>query len=211
MSQLLNGIEGVIFDFGQVLIELDYPKVIDGFSKVAHKNKEEINELVVTAPLLKEFEVGNISPNEFRLGVNELLGTSLDDVLLDEIWNSMLKNLPKNRMDILASVGKKFKTYILSNTNVIHEAFYNKMIFEVTGEPSLHQLVNKAYCSQDMGLRKPNKACYEYVIDDIGVDPGKLLFLDDRSDNIEGASKCGLRTIHVTNADTQLRELLNNG
>ncbi|MEP1096432.1 MAG: HAD family phosphatase [Cyclobacteriaceae bacterium] len=211
MSQQLDGIEGVIFDFGEVIIELDYPRVISGFSEVAKKNVEEIHELVVTAPLLKDFEVSKISPTEFRIGVNQLLGMSLDDDEFDFIWNSMLKNLPRERMDILADVAKRFNTFILSNSNVIHEAAYNKMIENVTGKPNLHAFVQKAYFSQDIGLRKPGKECYQFVIDDIGIDSDKLLFLDDRLDNIEGAQACGLNTVHVTDADRQLREIFKNG
>jgi len=211
MSQQLDGIEGVIFDFGEVIIELDYPRVISGFSKVAKKNAEEIHELVVTAPLLREFEVNKISPSEFRVGVNELLGMLLEDAEFDFIWNSMLKNLPKERMDILADVSNRFNTYILSNSNVIHEVAYNKMIEDVTGKSSLHAFVTKAYFSQDIELRKPGKECYQFVIKDIGIDSNKLLFLDDRLDNIEGAQACGLNTVHVTDADRQLREIFKNG
>lgn len=207
MSEQLNGIEAVIFDFGEVIIELDYPRVIAGFSEVASKNIEEIHELVVTAPILKEFEVNKISTSEFRAGVNDLLGMSLDDVTFDAIWNSMLKNLPKERMDILAQVGERFDTYILSNTNVIHEKAYNKMILDVTGKPNLHEFVNKAYFSQDIGLRKPGKECYQHVIEDIGLEPEKMLFLDDRLDNIEGARSCGLKTVHVTDASLQLKTI----
>lgn len=211
MSQQLNGIEGVIFDFGEVIIELDYPRVISGFAKAAKKNTDEIRELVVTAPILRDFEVSKTTPKEFRAGVNELLGMSLEEEGFDSIWNSMLKNLPKERMDILSDVASRFNTYILSNSNVIHEAAYNQMIREVTGKPNLHAFVTKAYFSQDIGLRKPGSECYQFVIDDIGIDSDKLLFLDDRLDNIEGAQACGLKTIHVTDADRQLREIFKNG
>ncbi len=211
MSEQLKGIEAIIFDFGEVIIELDYPKVIDGFSKEANKNIDEINELVVTSPILKEFEVSKITPDEFRAGVNNLLGMSLDDVTFDATWNLMLKNLPKERMDILEVVGKRFDTYVLSNSNVIHEKAYNQMILDVTGKPSLHEFVNKAYFSQDIGMRKPGKECYQLVIDEIGLDPSKLLFLDDRQDNIEGAKSCGINTVHVTDAARQLKELFENG
>ncbi len=211
MSEQLKGIEGVIFDFGEVIIELDYPRVIEAFSKVAKKNVEEIHEMVVTAPLLREFEVNRISPAEFRIGVNDLLGMSLDDSEFDMTWNLMLKNLPKERMDILTEVSSRFSTYILSNSNVIHEKAYNEMIRNVTGRPSLHEFVDKAYFSMDIGLRKPGKECYQHVIEEIGMDPNKLLFLDDRADNIEGAKSCGINTIHVTDADRQLKEIFRNG
>ncbi|MEP5613251.1 MAG: hypothetical protein ABJP45_13450, partial [Cyclobacteriaceae bacterium] len=137
MSQQLDGIEGVIFDFGEVIIELDYPRVISGFANAAKKNANEIHELVVTAPILRDFEVSKITPSEFRTSVNDLLGMSLRDDEFDSIWNSMLKNLPKERMEILSNVSHRFDTYILSNSNIIHEAAYNKMIKSVTGKPNL--------------------------------------------------------------------------
>lgn len=207
MSVLLKGIDCVIFDFGEVIIELDYPKVIEGFSKVARKNEEEIHEMVVTAPILQDFEVSKISPPEFRRQINELLGTSLVDTEFDQIWNSMLKHLPKERMDLLLEVGKRFDTYVLSNSNVIHEEAFNHMIKEKTGKQSLHDFVKKCYFSQDIRLRKPYRECYEYVIEDIGINPHKILFLDDRLDNIEGARSVGMKGFQVTNASKQLNEI----
>ncbi len=207
MSNILDGIEYVIFDFGEVLIELDYPRVIHGFSEIANKNKHQINEMVVTAPLLQQFEVGSISSDEFRDGVNRLLGTSLPDDQFDAIWNSILKSLPKERMDLLDRVGSKYTTYILSNTNTIHERCFNQMIQEVTGKPSLHEFVTKCYFSHDIGFRKPNVECYEYVLQDAGIIPEKSLFLDDRLENVEGALQAGMNALHITNAPKQLTEL----
>lgn len=207
MSELLKGIEVVIFDFGEVLIELDYPRVVEGFSKAASRNKEAIEELIVTSPILQDFECGRLTPGEFRAGVNQLLGCSLSDDTFDEIWNSMLKNLPKSRMDILQKVSQRFDTYLLSNSNVIHEEAFNKMIVEVTGKRSMHELMKKAYFSQDIGLRKPYLECFEYVAAEIGTKPEHILFLDDRLDNIQGAQEAGWRTVQIVNADKQLREI----
>ena len=211
MSRILQEIDHVIFDFGEVLIELDYARVIGGFSKVANKNESEIKEMVVTAPLLQDFEVGKITPDEFRAGVNDLLGTSMMSGEFDEIWNSMLKRLPPERMDLLQQVAARFDTYVLSNSNIIHEVAFNQMIKETTGKSSLHDFVEKCYFSQDIGLRKPYVECYNYVIEDIGADPGRMLFLDDRLDNVEGAMKSGLNAIQITDATRQLKELFGNG
>ena len=52
--------------------------------------------------------------------------------------------------------------------------------------------------------------CYEYLIEDIGVSPERMLFLDDRLDNIEGARASGLNAIQITNADQQLEALFGN-
>lgn len=211
MSAILKNIDVILFDFGGVLIELDYPKVVTGFSRVARENVSKIEELVVTSSLLQEFEKGEISPAQFRTGVNNLLGTSMEDDEFDRIWNSMLKELPKRRMDILLAAGKRFHTYILSNANIIHEQAFNQMILETTGKPSLHEFVAKCYFSHRVGLRKPDVACYEWVCQDICQDPKRVLFLDDRLDNVEGARAAGLRALQITNADSQLKELFSNG
>ncbi len=191
-------------------MDLDYPKVITKFSEVAKQNESYIKEMVVTAPLLQEFEVGKISPTQFRQGVNKLLNTSMEEDQFDEVWNAMLKELPKERMDLLSEVSKRFDTYILSNTNAIHEVAFNRMIKEVTGKDGLHDFVKKCYFSHDIGLRKPNAACYEFVVQDIGMSADHLLFLDDRLDNIEGARAVGLNAIQVTNASRQLKEIFGN-
>lgn len=207
MSDLLQGIDAVIFDFGNVLIDLDYPKVIRKFSEVAKKNQEEIEELVVTAPVLQKFEMGMIGPEEFRANINKLLGTNMGERQFESIWNTMLKSITKERMDKVLKIGEKFDTYILSNTNMIHEIAYEEMIMEETGRMSLRDFVKEVYYSHEIGMRKPNLNCYKFVIDDIGIYPSRMLFLDDRLDNVEGAQRAGMKAVQIFDPDTQLNKI----
>jgi 2-haloacid dehalogenase len=46
---------------------------------------------------------------------------------------------------------------------------------------------DRHYVSGHMGVIKPDPAIYEMVEDDCGIDPGALLFTDDRIDNINVA------------------------
>jgi putative hydrolase of the HAD superfamily len=207
MSNQLQGIDVIIFDFGNVLIDLDYPRVIRKFSEVAKKNLEEIEELVVTAPVLQKFEMGMIGPDEFRASINKILGTQMGERQFENIWNSMLKSITKERMDKVLKIGERFDTYILSNTNMIHEIAYEEMIMQATGRPSLRDFVKEVYYSHEIGMRKPNLNCYQFVIDDIGIYPSRMLFLDDRLDNVEAAQKAGMKAIQIFDPDKQLNEL----
>lgn len=211
MNDLLDQIDAVIFDLGEVIIDLDYPKVIKGFSEAAKRNQKEISELVVTAPVLQRMEVGAMTPSEFRREVNDLLGSSLEEDAFDEIWNAMLKEVTPERMEMIEKIGERFQTYILSNTNSIHELRFNQMLKEVTGRPSLYEFVDNVFLSHDIGLRKPNKECFQFVIDDIDVKPERILFLDDRLDNVMGAQSCGLKALQITRPDLQLKEIFNLG
>ncbi len=53
---------------------------------------------------------------------------------------------------------------------------------------------DKVYLSFEMGLSKPNKKVYDYVIKDLQVLPKEILFIDDDKKNIEMAKKAGWQT-----------------
>ncbi|MFK7953234.1 MAG: HAD family hydrolase [Ekhidna sp.] len=211
MSDLLQGIDAIIFDFGNVLIDLDYPRVIRRFSELAKKNEKQIEELVVTDPILQELEIGAVDPAEFRWKVNNLLGISLMDDDFDDVWNSMLKKVPSDRMKMLERISEKYNTYILSNSNVIHEIAFDEMILEATGKESLRDFVKKVYFSHEIGMRKPNQDCYEHVIEDIENYASRMLFLDDRLDNVEAAREAGMKAVQIFSPDEQLKEIFDLG
>lgn len=211
MSDLLQGVDAIIFDFGNVLIDLDYPRVIREFSEVAQKNQHEIEELVVTAPILQRFERGMSTPEEFRAEINGLLGTQLPEAQFDRIWNSMLLKVPKARMRKVLEIGKRYDTYILSNSNIIHELAFEEMIMEATGRASIRDFVKEVYFSHEIGMRKPNLNAYEHVIEDIDNYPSRMLFLDDRLDNVEAAQKAGMKAVQIFDPDSQLDQLFGLG
>ena len=50
------------------------------------------------------------------------------------------------------------------------------------------------YLSFEIGVRKPDRKIYEYVLEDLGVSPKDILFIDDDTDNILMAKECGWNT-----------------
>ena len=122
-----------------------------------------------------------------------------------------LDAITKERMNKVLQIGKKYKTYILSNTNMTHEIAYEEMIMMETGRASLRDFVDEVFYSHEIGLRKPNLNCYEFVIDEIDNYPSRMLFLDDRLDNVEGAIKAGMKAVQIFDADRQLNEIFGLG
>ena len=211
MSELLQGVDAIIFDFGNVLIDLDYPKVIRKFSEISNKKVSEIERMVVNAPFLQRFEMGLIGPERFRAELNNYLGIKLSESQFDPIWNSMLKHIPKSRLDKVRAIGETYDTYILSNTNIIHELAFEEMVMEETGEMSIRDFVKEAFFSHEIGLRKPDAACYNHVVDELSNYPSRMLFLDDRLDNVEAAKKAGMKAVQIFNPDKQLNEIFGLG
>lgn len=53
---------------------------------------------------------------------------------------------------------------------------------------------DKRYVSGEMGVIKPDPRIYEMVEQDCGIAPDRLIFTDDRADNITAAARRGWRT-----------------
>ena len=51
--------------------------------------------------------------------------------------------------------------------------------------------------SAEIGMIKPNKDFYEYILNKYNINPDELLFLDDSIRNIDGALSLGIKTIKV--------------
>ena len=62
-----------------------------------------------------------------------------------------------------------------------------------------------------VGIRKPDVGIYRLALDIAQRPPAECLFIDDREENLEGARKAGLRTIHFQSAEQLRVDLLSNG
>ena len=55
--------------------------------------------------------------------------------------------------------------------------------------------------SYEVGCAKPDPEIYQITLDRLGVAPGDALFVDDRVENIDGAARLGIETLHFAGAD----------
>jgi len=74
-------------------------------------------------------------------------------------------------------------------------------------EFKLDEQFEKVYCSADVGLAKPGRKIYEYVLDDLGIEAGELLFIDNQKENCEGARELGIEVIWFRSARELARRL----
>jgi putative hydrolase of the HAD superfamily len=116
------------------------------------------------------------------------------------------KLLPNGALGILKELSASGKYLIGSLNNEAREL--NEHRFEAFG---LREYFEIALTSCYVGLRKPALAMYERAIDIVGGPPERILFIDDRPENIAGAVACGITAIHFTGADALREELTKFG
>ncbi len=64
------------------------------------------------------------------------------------------------------------------------------------------------YFSCDIGLCKPNKQAYKYVLDKINRNAKDCVFIDDREANLIPATELGMRVILYKDLESLKKELL---
>lgn len=66
---------------------------------------------------------------------------------------------------------------------------------EITEASEERKLVDTAFYSCDLGIRKPSPAIFQFVLDALGAEPSRTLFVDDQSENTDAAAALGIHTI----------------
>jgi putative hydrolase of the HAD superfamily len=100
-------------------------------------------------------------------------------------------------MEWLEQVGKRYRTFLLSNTNTLHMEAVRRSLEKTTGHQKLESYFEKMYLSCEIGLRKPDPAIFTHVCEEQGLNPEKTLFIDDSPQHVEGAKAAGLKTVHL--------------
>lgn len=188
----LKGISNLIFDFGGVLIDIDYEAVRDAFHKIGLQNVRAFYQHESHSQLVEDFEQGLISPATFRDEIIKDIGSPVSYDSFDKAWNAILKNVPAKRVKLLEELSSDFNLYLLSNTNIIHYEKYTRDFKEQHGK-NLRSLFVKAYFSHEIKMRKPNQDIFNYIVKDAGIEKDSSLFIDDAEKNIHAAREVGLK------------------
>ena len=202
--QIQTNIKNIIFDFGGVLLNIDYNLTIAGFKKLGLNHFEKYYSQAEQNDLFDKHETGNINPQEFREELKKQIINNCTDEEIDYAWNAMLLDLPKERLELLNSIRTKYRIFLLSNTNKIHHAAFSSSLKIKFNKDIFSDLFEKAYFSHEVKMRKPNAEIFEFVLNENNLKPEETLFIDDSIQHIEGAKKLGLQTIFLKKGESIL-------
>jgi putative hydrolase of the HAD superfamily len=196
-------IRAVLFDFGGVISS-------SPFEAFAHLEVERglpadfIRTVNATNPdtnawaRLERGEVdletfGSLWSDEARALGHELDGRLVLERLAGEIRPQMV--------NAIRSCKTKYKTACLTNNFTRAEAILSEEVAEV------YSLFDAVLESRVLGVRKPDPHFYELACEELNVEPGECVFLDDLGVNLKPARELGMQTIKVTDPDVALTEL----
>ena len=198
-------INTLIFDFGDVFINLDKPAIERSMNKLGISTIT--NEMLEIA---MNYEKGLISTDVFITSFTKKF-PMISNKEFTIAWNSIILDFPEYRLtfiEYLASL-KKYKLILLSNTNELH-------IEQVIENMSLDRYLrfkncfDQFYLSHEIKLRKPDHSIYEFVLIKNNLISKNCFFIDDTKENTDAASILGIRAWNNNPKNEDVIDLFNN-
>ncbi len=193
-------IDTLIFDFGDVFINLDKEGAMQNALNLFKLDTFE--EDMTNTNIL--YEIGKISTEEFIAFYSSKFPHLTKQQLIDA-WNFILRDFPKYRLEFLQKLAKeqRYNLILLSNTNDMHIDFIKA---NVSFYEDFKNCFDQFYLSQEIHLRKPNRDIFDFVLDNNNLKPEQCFFVDDTKDNTDTAKSLG---INVWNIDETKEDVIN--
>lgn len=203
----MKAYKNLIFDIGDVLIDIDYKATVAEFQKLAVVDFSTIVSYSKQNPIFDLFETGKISTQEFSGELKQFLRPGTTDEQILAAWNAILIDYPAYKIELLKELKNQYRTFALSNINEIHVNTINQEVKRRFGIDSFSSLFHYACYSNEVGYRKPDKEIYTLVLDRENLIPGETFFVDDKAENVEAAKELGIQAVQLTDRN-KLKELL---
>ncbi|TXD46500.1 HAD family hydrolase [Polaribacter sp. IC073] len=194
-------IKNIVFDFGDIFINLDKKKFANELQKLGvFQNSEEMR------PVLQQYEKGLISTDGFLTFFEEKLNIPSEKLVAT--WNSILLDFPKKRLEFIQELAKskKYRLFLLSNTNDLHISWIKKD-WGMDLYHSFKICFEQFYLSHEINFRKPDNNIYEFVLRENNLIAEETLFIDDTKENTDGAKALGIEVWHLLPGTDDVVEL----
>lgn len=193
-------INTIIFDFGDVFLDLDKSATKRELKRHAISHFSE--EILQTN---KNYEMGLLSSEEFIDSYQQTY-PQLTPESFTHSWNAILLKFPEHRLRFLQNLKKEgtYKLILLSNTNDIHIDWVKEHIsfFE-----EFKNCFDAFYLSQEINLRKPEHSIYKFVLEQHKLTPEETLFIDDTPENTQAAAELNIHTWNIDPATEDVVDL----
>ena len=193
-------IKTIIFDFGDVFINLDKSATEKGLKSLGFG---EFNEEMNTMNQL--YEMGLISSHTFLEFYLEQIPKSKVEDLINS-WNSVLLDFPIHRLEFLKKIKRdnRFHLILLSNTNELHIDCVKQ---NISFYEEFKGCFDKFYLSHEIGFRKPNSDVYQFILKENKLLPNECFFVDDTKENTHSAKKLGIKTWNIDPKKDDITEI----
>jgi HAD superfamily hydrolase (TIGR01509 family) len=180
--------EVVVFDLGKVLVDFDYSIAARRIATRSTMPPPDVQRFIDHSPLLFQYETGLVTRQDFFDEIQKETGFQGDIEEFSRFFADIF--FPMEEM-IALHAGLRQRgvpTFIFSNTNDL-------AIEHIRRNFPFFAHFNGYVLSYEHGAMKPNAKLYEVVEQITGRRHEKILYVDDRPENVEAGAARGWQVI----------------
>jgi glucose-1-phosphatase len=189
--RMIDRIDALLFDLGGVLVEIDFERVCARWAEAASLPVAHVKARFSHGEAYARHERGEIGIAAYCDALRHELQIELDDEQLVEGWQRVFVKEIEPTVRLLRALRGRVPMYLFSNTNPTHYAYWRER-YAAALEP-----LERIFVSNEIGMRKPERAAFEHIAREIGVPPERILFFDDTLSNVEAARALGMPSVLV--------------
>jgi putative hydrolase of the HAD superfamily len=199
-------IKVIIFDLGNVILPFDFkPAAIQltNLHNLRLKTKlspKKFIKRIVNSDYRFKFENGTITGKEFYLIIRHKFGLKVTFSEFKSCWKDIFR-LNDGIEQIITGLSKKYKLFLLSNTNSIHFDYIMKKY-------KIMSKFDKFYLSYKLHISKPDSKIYKTVLNNNKFNPNEYLYIDDILKYVKVAKSLGINAVQFKTSN-RLRKDLN--
>ena len=185
--------ECIIFDLGNVLINVNQKSMFARFANNSGKSSKEIEEIYNNSNDRKKFERGEINSIQFYNSMKRDMDLSMD-------FNEFRKNYTgifshnKEMEKIIPKLKKNHRLVLLSNTDELHYKYIKK-------EFPVLKYFDDFILSYKAGMRKPNPLIFIEAIKKSKTMPWNCVYFDDVREFVWIAGLFGIKGHQYENSE----------
>ena len=194
--------KNIIFDYGNTIVEFEPMNIVKRFGVTDNNDADILCRKVFDRKYWDKLDSDEISQEEFIRGVLSELPQRLHGIAKD-ICNNWIINLPYiDGMDSLIYELKRegYKIYLLSNIS--------RHFAENSDKIEIFKQFDGLVFSGAIGLVKPNRDIFEYILEKYSLKPSETVFIDDNKDNINTAESMGIKTLLFEGDSKRIAEVI---
>lgn len=196
----MSKIKNIVFDFGGVIIELDFNSAVRGFQALGLKDAASRLDPYTQHGIFGDMEIGRISGDGFRLELSKLVGRELSWQECRRAWLEFIKDLPEENLQALRHLrAEGYRLILLSNTNPYVMDWAMSTEFDGRGH-SVRDYFDAIYLSYQCRIMKPSEDLFRLMLNKEHIRADETLFIDDGPKNTAAAARLGFHTFCPKNA-----------
>lgn len=192
----IKGIKNLLFDQGGVIVDIERDRCLEELRRLGMEAPERFVGLYKQDGPFFALENGDITLDEFHDALRPLMPSGVTNEQMDYAFSSFIVGIPLHRLQALRQLRKRYKTYILSNTNplMFEGVIARNFAQEGLDVNAYFDGVTVSYLAHS---NKPDRKIFDYAIATMGIVPEETLFFDDGQENLDAASRLGFKTVLV--------------